>query len=179
LRDRITRQQSAFAIARSAGRYDGSLRRIVHAFKYRQRRLLAAPLARLMREAGHDVLDGADAVVPVPLHPWRAFRRGFNQADDLAAHLGVPRARLLARLRPRPAQSSLPSARRQMNLDASIFVPFYRRAAVQGRVLVLVDDVITTGATVEACAVALKRAGAKDVRAVTVALTPLRSARAA
>ncbi len=86
-----------FSIARSAGRYDGSLREVVHAFKYRHRRLLAEPLGRMMRLAGADVLDGADAVVPVPLHPFRSFRRGFNQADDLARQLGLPVWRALRR----------------------------------------------------------------------------------
>jgi ComF family protein len=111
--------------------------------------------------------------------PWRKWRRGFNQAEDLARRLGVPHRRLLARWRPRPAQSSLPSALRRRNLEASIVVPPWQRRAITGRVIVLVDDVITTGATLDACASALKQAGAKEVRAVTVALTVLRSARAA
>jgi ComF family protein len=158
----------------SAGAYDGILRDIIHAWKFERRQSLARPLARLVREHCAEALRDADLVVPVPMTPWRRWQRGFNQADDLARHLGVPRARLLARLRPRPAQSTLPSARRQTNLDASIFVPIYRRAAARARVIVLVDDVVTTGATLEACAMALRRAGAKQVRAVTVAHTPLR-----
>ena len=75
-------------MARSAGRYDGPLRRLVHAFKYEGRRALAAPLGALMRRAGRDILVDADAVVPVPLHPLRALQPGFNQADDLARQLG-------------------------------------------------------------------------------------------
>src|SRR5262245_29658793 len=80
---RCRRHAPAYALARSAGRYEGSLRRIIHAFKYDRRRVLARALALLMRDAGLDVLHGADAVVPVPLHPWRFWQRGFNQADDL------------------------------------------------------------------------------------------------
>lgn len=171
--------QSSLQCVISAGAYDGVLRDIIHAWKFERRQSLALPLARLVRQHCADALQGADAVVPVPMTPWRRWQRGFNQAEDLARHLGVPRARLLARLRPRPAQSTLPSAERQTNLDASIFVPIYRRAAARARVLVLVDDVVTTGATLEACAIALKRAGAKDVRAVTVAHTALKSSRAA
>ena len=160
----------------SAGAYDGRLRDIIHAWKFERRQTLAHPLARLVRESCGDALDGADVLVPVPMTPWRKWRRGFNQADDLARHLGVPRARVLARWRPRPAQSSLPSALRRRNLDTSMFVLPWRRRAIRDRVVVLVDDVVTTGATLEACAAALKNAGAKEVRAVTVAQTPLRSA---
>src|SRR5689334_9462946 len=77
----------SFDVARSAAVYDGSVRELIHVFKYERRRVLAAPLARLLQQAGAGLLSGADAVVPVPLHPWRSLHRGFNQADDLAQHL--------------------------------------------------------------------------------------------
>src|SRR5688572_29897718 len=78
----------SFSVARSATLFAGPVRELIHTFKYERRRGLAAPLAQLMLESGKDVLDEADAVVPVPLHPIRSLRRGFNQADDLACCLG-------------------------------------------------------------------------------------------
>jgi ComF family protein len=168
----------AFALARSAGRYDGPLRQIVHAFKFERRRVLARPLAALMRAAGGDVLTGADAVVPVPLHPWRAMRRGFNQADDLEAELGLPVWRVLRRVRHGPPQSALPAGHRHDNVRAAFAV---RPAALRmrpggrftlrNRAVVLVDDVMTTGATLDACSQALREAGVRRVAALTLART--------
>jgi ComF family protein len=161
------------ALARSAGLYDGSLRAIVHAFKYRQCRALARPLAALMARAGADVLDGADAVVPVPLHPARAWRRGFNQADDLARALDLPVWRVLRRARHGPPQATLPAARRHGNVRLAFALA--RLAAwradtrLRNRVVVLVDDVMTTGATLDACAEVLLAAGVRSVRALTAA----------
>jgi ComF family protein len=158
------------ALARSAGVYDGALREIVHAFKYRHCRALARPLAALMIGAGGDVLDGAHAAVPVPLHPLRSLRRGFNQADDLARALGLPVWRVLRRLRHGPPQASLPAARRHGNVRAAFGLrSFVDRRRLQGRTIVLVDDVMTTGATLDACAEVLQRAGVRNVRALTAA----------
>lgn len=165
----------AFRDAMSAAPYDGTLRDIIHAWKFERRQGLARPLAALVRERCAAVLEGAEIAVPVPMTPWRRWHRGFNQADDLARRLGVPVARPLARWRPRPAQASLHSDERRRNLLDSMFVLPCRRAVLRDRIVVLVDDVVTTGATLEACAVALKAAGVKDVRAVTVARTLLRS----
>ena len=167
-------ESSALDAVMSAGPYDGVLRDIIHAWKFEARQSLARPLAQMLARQCATLLEGADMAAPVPMTPWRKWRRGFNQAEDLARGLGVPHRRLLARWRPRPAQSSLPSSLRRSNLQASIVVPPWRRRQIDGRVIVLVDDVVTTGATLEACASALKQAGAKEVRAVTVALTPLR-----
>lgn len=168
---RCRRQPPAFAVARSAGCYDGALRAIVHALKYRRQRLLAPPLARMMREAGADLLSGADAVVPVPLHPLRFWLRGFNQADDLARHLGPPVWRVLARVRYGPPQAGLPAARRHANVRAAFRVRrgAWRTSSLRNRVVVLVDDVMTTGATLDACADALRQAGVRSVRALTAA----------
>ena len=167
---------SAIDAAMAAAAYDSSLRDIIHAWKFEGRQQLARRLGAVTRERCAAVIDGAELAVPVPMTPWRRWRRGFNQAVDLARHLGVPVAHPLARWRPRPAQASLPSHLRKRNLSGSVFVVPSRRAAVRGRIVLLVDDVVTTGATLEACAVALKGAGAKEVRAVTAARTLLRSA---
>ncbi len=159
------------------GRYDGSLRSIVHAFKYQGRRGLARPLAALLRDAGADLLAGADAVIPVPLHPFRALERGFNQSDDLARELGLPVWRVLRRVRHGPPQATLPAARRNANVRAAFALTWRARLAprlherldLRNRVVVLIDDVMTTGATVEACARPLLEAGVRSVRALTVA----------
>jgi ComF family protein len=166
---RCRRQLPAVEIARSAGQYDGSLRHIIHAFKYEHRRALALPLARLMLDAGGEVLGGADALVPVPLSWRRALDRGFNQADDLARHLGLPVRRVLRRTRHGPPQAGLPAAGRHANVRGAYAATRWRRRAIQDRVLVLVDDVMTTGATLDACADALVSAGARSVRALTIA----------
>lgn len=174
---RCRRQPARLTLARSAGRYDGSLRKIVHAFKYQGRRALAQPLAALLHDTGRDLLSGADAVVPVPLHPLRALERGFNQSDDLARALGLPVWRVLRRVRHGPPQASLPAARRNANVRASFAVAWRWRLAsrahptvrLHNRVVVLIDDVMTTGATLEACSQALLDAGVRSVRALTVA----------
>jgi ComF family protein len=158
--------------ARAVGAYDGALRAIVHALKYEGRRSLAKPLAGLMRIRGADILAGADCVVPVPLHPSRRRERGFNQAADLARHLGVPVRRLLRRQRATATQASLPAARRHRNVHGAFAVaPSWQgpQSGLEGAIVVLVDDVSTTGATLDACARVLKAAGVWEVRAITAA----------
>jgi ComF family protein len=166
----------AIAAARAGGPFDGPLRDVIHAFKYEGRRSLAAPLGRVMREAGIDLLDGADCVVPVPLHPWRQVRRGFNQAADLAGQLERPVVHALWRLRTTPTQSGLTAAGRRRNVrDAFAISPLfrYRGGTIADRVVILVDDVRTTGATLNACAEQLRLAGAREVRALTAAARDL------
>jgi ComF family protein len=167
----------AFETARSAGVYAGSLRALIHAFKYDRRRTLAAPLASLMRVAGADLLNDADAVVPVPLHPLRVVHRGFNQADDLARHLNLPVWRVLRRTRYGPPQATLPSRDRPANVWHS-FRPSVSlslgagpggRHRLRNTTVVLIDDVMTTGATLDACSRVLIEAGAARVRGLTVA----------
>jgi ComF family protein len=172
---RCIRRTPAFSRARSAGAYEGSLRELIHAFKFEGRRQLAEPLSRLMCRRGLDVLEGADAVVPVPLHTVRLLRRGFNQADDLAREVGLPVWRLLRRRRHGPPQASLPAARRRANLKRAYALSFRcalpesMRRPFAGKTVVLIDDVMTTGATLDACARMLLESGVRDVRALTVA----------
>jgi ComF family protein len=158
----------------SAAAYDGSLRNIVHAWKFERRQGLARPLARLLHQRCGDALRDIDLVVPVPMTPWRRWLRGFNQADDLAARLDLPRRRALARWRPRRAQAMLHVSERRVNLEGAIAVPRWHRRALEGRRVLLVDDVVTTGATLDACAAALRDAGAAHVSAVTIARTLLK-----
>ena len=152
---------------RAIGAYEGSLRAIVHALKYDGRRSLAKPLAALLAQHGADILKDADVVVPVPLHRSRKRARGFNQAAEIARHLPVPTAHLLRRVRATPSQTDLPAAKRHANVR-NAFAPG-RRARIKDRVVVLVDDVSTTGATLDASAQVLLEAGAREVRALTIA----------
>jgi ComF family protein len=162
------RDSPAISASRAIGPHDGALRAIIHAFKYDGRRSIAAPLGRLMRSAAADLLPHADAVVPVPLHAARRRARGFNQAADLAHHIGPPVVDALARIRNTPTQTALPAAERLTNV-AGAFRATRRARALRHATVLLVDDVRTTGATLDACAQALKAADVTCVIAVTAA----------
>jgi ComF family protein len=171
---RCRRGISPFSAGASLGPYEGSLRAVVHELKYRGRRRAAAGLAERLLE-DHSVraaLQGAEGFVPVPLHPRRHRERGFNQSEELARAL-AERCGLsivegaLVRRADTPPQAGLGAAARRANVRGAFAVR--RRPRVAGRALVLVDDVYTTGATARACAAALREAGARDVRVLTVA----------
>jgi ComF family protein len=155
------------AAGRAVGAYDGPLRSILQAFKYERRRSLAVPLGRLMRLGGAAVLADADSVVPVPLHWRRRWRRGFNQALELARELGPPVRCALRRRRSTRTQTDLPAHARFRNVRGAFVV--VRRRGVSGLRVVVVDDVSTTGATLDACARVLRDAGAAEVRTLTAA----------
>lgn len=170
---RCRRRPSALTESRAIGAYEGSLRAIVHAFKYGGCRSLARGLGARLRESAAGLLGNADIVVPVPLHRSRRRGRGFNQARELARHLGLPLVDALRRTRATPSQTDLPAAARHGNVRDAFALA--RRQLpwlalnVEGLRIVLVDDVSTTGATIEACARVLRAAGAADVSAVTAA----------
>lgn len=164
---RCRRGRSRVHRSRAIGPYDGTLRTIVHALKYGGRRTLGRPLGARLAAAGADLLRDADGVVPVPLHRSRHRMRGFNQAREIAGHLGPPVLDALRRVRATPSQTDLPAARRHANVRDAFRVR--RRQPVGGKTLVLVDDVSTTGATLDACARVLLEAGAREVRALTAA----------
>jgi ComF family protein len=158
----------------SLGPYEGALRLLVHELKYRGRRTVAARLAEelLARADARGLLAAGCVLVPVPLHPRRLRERGFNQSERLARELARRTScRLLAgalvRRKDTPAQTGLSAAARRANLRDAFVVR--RRAPLAGRTVVLVDDVLTTGATARACARALREAGAGEVRLLTVA----------
>jgi ComF family protein len=161
--------------ARAIGEYDGALKAIVHALKYEARRSLARPLAALMQHRGADLVAAADCAVPVPLHPARRRERGFNQAADLARHLGLPVNDALRRVRATATQTGLPAAQRHRNVRDAFAVTRSARDLI-GRTVLMVDDVSTTGATLEACARVLKQLGVREVLALTAArvVTPPR-----
>jgi ComF family protein len=144
--------------------------------KYGGMRPLAGPLGDYLARALP--LDEAfDAVVPVPLHWFRRFQRGFNQAQLLARHIGkkrnLPVLRAVRRVRATRTQTGLTNTKRRQNVAGAFRARRGRR--VEGLRLLLVDDVMTTGATASACASALKRAGAKSVTLLTVARVDRRS----
>ncbi len=172
---RCRERPSLVAMSRAVGEYRDALRSIVHALKYDKHQSLAAPLAKLMAIHGGEVIAGADAAVPVPLHWLRHWKRGFNQAQLLARHLGLPVWPALRRIRATKPQVSLEADARRSNVRGAFRLA--RRwpvckgwtDRVEGRVLVVVDDVLTTGSTVETCAAVLLDAGAREVRALTAA----------
>lgn len=133
-----------------------------------------------MRVRGAEMLAGADCVVPVPLHASRRRQRGFNQAADLARHLGLPCRGVLRRQRSTGTQTGLPAAQRHRNVRGAFAVAKglerrdgragqEGRGGLEGLIVVLIDDVATTGATLDACARVLKDAGVREVRALTAA----------
>ena len=159
-----------FDAAYSFGFYDGVLRQLIHLYKYRKVRTLAGPLGDLLlRALPRD--EAFDCVTPVPLHWRKRWQRGFNQADLLARWIawrtGIPRTRLLRRLRFTASQSSLSNTSRRRNVSAAFACRRPDRAV--GRKILLIDDVMTTGSTAAACALALKRAGAARVVLLTLA----------
>lgn len=154
--------------ARAAVRFGDVARDLVHQLKYGDRLDLAPLLSRFMWVAGEQMLQDADALVPVPLHWTRLWRRRFNQAAVLAQGIskisGVPvELEAVKRVRRTPAQVGLDKADRRRNVDAAFAVSDEARGRIHGRKLVLVDDVLTTGATLDALARALSRAGAARV----------------
>ena len=156
---------------RSVGEYDGVLRALLHALKYDGRISLAQPIGVLMRSRGASLLERADFVVPVPLHWMRRYRRGFNQARELARETRLPVIDALKRHRHTRPQIELPAERRQANVREAFALrtATKRSGCIEGSRIVLVDDVMTTGATLEACAKVLKAAGAVEVCALTAA----------
>jgi ComF family protein len=158
-----------FDRARAAARFeDGPSRRLVHRLKYSDRLELAKPLGRWMTRAGADILAGADLLAPVPLHPLRLMARRFNQAAALAAAVsqetGIPcDPFLLARVKATKAQVGLSRAQRAENVQGAFRAEPEAEARAKGRRVVLVDDVLTSGATANAASRALLRAGAAAV----------------
>jgi ComF family protein len=175
--DACRREPPPFAYARAVAAYRGGMREAIHALKYRGRTAVAAPLAELMAEAGRPLLPegaapGLDALVPVPLHPGRLAERGFNQAELLAVACARRwerplLRRALVRVRATRPQTDLDAADRRRNVAGAFAVA--RPREVAGRRLLLVDDVLTTGATARAAARALGQAGAAEVGVLTLA----------
>ncbi len=165
----------AYDRARAVAHFSGSMRTLIHQLKYADRHDARTLLGRWLVEAGRELRPGIDAIVPVPLTRWRLLARRFNQAAILAQELSrqtgiAVDAHLLQRTRHTKTQVGLTHDQRRRNVAGAFSVPRSRRAWLKGRSVLLVDDVITTGATVEACARTLKRAGAARVDVLALAL---------
>ena len=158
--------------ARAVLRYDKNSRRLVLGLKHGDRTHLARAFGRWMHRAGNEVLSGADLLIPVPLHWTRLFQRRYNQAALLAQAVrsaGGPPVGVdwLVRRRRTPMQGHLGPAARERNVRGAFLMRAGR--SVAGKRVVIVDDVITTGATVDECARVLKRAGAASIGVLTLA----------
>lgn len=168
---------NGFDVAYSYGSYDGTLRTLIHLYKYDKIHTLAKPLGEFLvrtlpREARFDV------VVPVPLHWRRRWQRGFNQSELLAKIVArrwnIPVVKAARRARATASQAGLTNAKRRANVQGVFKIK--KRDAVAGKRILLIDDVLTTGATASSCARSLKRAGATHVTILTLARVDRRSA---
>ncbi len=167
----------AFQRARAALRYDAQARRIVLPLKYAGRTEIAAALGPLMARAGAALLHDAEVLVPVPLHRRRLIARRYNQAALLARAIGRLSARPavldgLRRLRATPPLGDKSAAERQAELVGAFAVRDRRAPLLVGRRVLLIDDVMTSGATANACAAALLRGGARAVDVLAAARVP-------
>lgn len=164
----------AYDRARAALVYGDVSRELVLGLKYQGRRDGLLTLSGWMASAGAELVAEAEVITPVPLHYFRLVRRGFNQSGWLAAALARKSgARLsvdaLKRTRATPIQGGLSADGRRRNVQGAFRVRASRKGVIAGKRVLLVDDVMTTGATAEACALALKRAGAACVDVITLA----------
>jgi ComF family protein len=165
-----------FDVARAALVYDAVSAPLVSALKFHDQWANMARYVQMMQRVGQPLFAGADILVPVPLHWRRLWRRKFNQSALLAygisAQSGIPcQPTLLQRVVYTKPQMRLDREARLRNVKPAFAVPAHAMAALTDKVVVLVDDVVTTGATANACAKALKAAGAKEVRVVALART--------
>ncbi len=167
-------QLFAFDFARSYSSFSDPLKEIIHQFKYCGHLSLARPLGRHLQAVYHSFPAAlrSDVIIPVPLHKARERERGFNQAAELAKQLsGLTRIPFqpgwFVRTRPTEVQAGLSRRQRRMNLKGAFQVS--RRAVLANRDILLLDDVFTTGATLNECATILKRSGCRRVNVLTIA----------
>jgi ComF family protein len=172
-----TAQPPAWREARAALVYDDAARRLILPFKHAERPDVAQVLARHMTRAGRQLLARADVLVPVPLHRWRLFARGFNQAAHLAQAVsqqsGVPAVvDGLRRVRRTPALGPLSATERAQVLQGAFMSNRRRADLLAGKRVLLIDDVMTSGATANTCAIVLAQAGCCAVDVLVAARVP-------
>lgn len=169
-----TARPPAYDRARSVFRYQPESRALILRFKHADGTHAAPAYGTWLARAGADLLTDCDLILPVPLHRWRLFRRRYNQSALLALALARVSGRpvavdLLVRRRNTPSQGRMSALARRRNVRTAFALRPGRAAAVAGRRVLLVDDVLTTGATVEECARVLRRAGAARIDVLTLA----------
>ncbi|NKB45272.1 MAG: ComF family protein [Alphaproteobacteria bacterium] len=169
------KRSPSFDRARAVYVYDEKSRPLITRFKHADRTDFTPALGRWMVRAGAELLGGADLIVPVPLHRWRLLTRTYNQSALLARwvsrHSCVPaNYNALHRTKRTPSQGGLSAVGRRRNVARAFTVK--DAATVAGKQIVLIDDVLTTGATLDACASALRHAGAVGVDALVVGRVP-------
>lgn len=169
-----TARRPAYTAARSALAYDDASRNLVLAFKHGDHTHYAPAFGAWLQRAAAELLPASDWIVPVPLHRWRLFRRRFNQSTLLGRALSRRSGKplipdLLVRRRNTPPQGRLSRSQRRRNVSGAFAVREAHRDRLAGKRILLIDDVFTTGATVDACSRALLAAGAAEVRVVTLA----------
>ncbi|MCG8510004.1 MAG: ComF family protein [Rhodospirillales bacterium] len=169
-----SRTSPPFVRARGAVLYNATSRRLALGFKHGDRTENAAAFARWMMRAGAELIAGCDLIVPVPLHWTRLFTRRYNQAALLAKAIAKETEasfapEVLVRRRRTPSQGYLGRAARRRNVAGSFAVPARAESAISGKRILLIDDVMTTGATVAACSRACRRGGAAAVDVLTFA----------
>jgi ComF family protein len=164
-----------FDRGRAVARHQGTARELVGRFKYGERLDLARLMGAMMARAGRDILDDADLIVPVPLHRLRLWRRRYNQAallaGEVARETGVSLGlEALQRIKRTPAQVGLGRGERQRNLVGAFRINPAETTRVAGSRVVVIDDVRTTGSTLNACAHILRKAGATRIDVLTFTL---------
>lgn len=170
-----------YARARAVAHYDGAMRDLIHGFKFRDRQEVRRLFGTWLCRAGDQLIADADLIVPVPLYRLRLLQRRYNQSAILAKEVGrltgLPvLTRAIRRTKRTAAQVGLTRAQRHANVRGAFEVAAGARKHIEGRRVLLIDDVITTGATAEACTITLLNAGAAeiDVLALAIVADPLR-----
>lgn len=168
-------ERPAYRTARAAFIYDTHSRPLVLKLKHGDRTDMAVHLARWLQRAGTEITPAADIIIPVPLHRWRLLLRAYNQSALLAHALGrltgkPVAADALTRIKPTVSQGGLSKKERRRNVARAFTVR--KPAMVEGKRVLLIDDVLTSGATANACAAALLNAGAAAVDVLALARVP-------
>ena len=161
--------------ARAVAAYSGTIQKLIHGFKYSDRHDARRLFGRWLTSAGEGLIADCDIVVPIPLNRWRLLHRRFNQSAILSLEVsrlsGVGVALMgLERHKPTASQVGLTTAERSANMSNAFRVPAAQRAVISGRRILMIDDVITTGATSNAAARALLKAGAAQVDVLALAM---------
>lgn len=161
-----------FSLARSGGSYKDGLKKAIHELKYKNGKKLVPHLAKFVSTSASDLIRDADAIAFVPLSKRKEAKRGYNQskliADELSLIFNKPMYHGLVKVKEIPEQNKLGLAGRSANVRGA----FTATSPIRGKII-LIDDVYTTGSTVNECALALRKAGAREICVVTVTRTPL------